>query len=132
MTLPSPLAGSGISRTGEAARLASSGGSSANDPCLVVAFVSTPGLGKTSICEALQQHLDPAQYHVVHHHSDALAMPQRKRFWPYVNTLALTRRGDGRATLVLADKNLLDSPAGAHLQLPGQDWPHNHWSSTPD
>eukprot|EP00892_Ulva_mutabilis_P003737 jgi/Ulvmu1/1735/UM117_0012.1 len=86
--------------------------STRNDPCLVVTFVSTPGLGKTAICEALRQRLDPARYHVVHHHSDALPLPQRKRFWPFVNSIALTRRGDGRATVVLADKNLLDSPAG--------------------
>lgn len=84
----------------------------ANDPCLVVVFVSTPGLGKTSICEALQNILDPARYHVVHHHSDAQSMPKRKRFWPRINSLALTQRGDGRATIVLADKNLLDSPQG--------------------
>lgn len=81
------------------------------DPAIVLVFVSIPGVGKTFLCEKLMQSLDHGLFEVVHCHGDAMATSARN-FWSAVAKAAATRRADGRTTLVLADKNLIDSPTG--------------------
>jgi hypothetical protein len=80
------------------------------DPAVVVTFAGTPGLGKTELCTQLHKRL-AARHVVVHHHSDALQISARK-YWSQAASLSVTHRGDGKATVVLADKNLVDNPRG--------------------
>jgi MoxR-like ATPase len=82
------------------------------DPAVIVTFAGIPGLGKTELCKRLHERL-AARHVVVHHHSDALGVPARK-YWEQVVSLSVTHRGDGKATVVLADKNLVDNPRGTH------------------
>lgn len=86
------------------------------DPALVLVFVTIPGVGKTFLCEKLMQSLDRSVFEVVHCHGDAMATgpshSKPRHFWPAVAKAAATRRADGRSTIVLADKNLIDSPTG--------------------
>jgi hypothetical protein len=87
----------------------------ARDPALIVAFVTTPGTGKSAICAELARRLArrKKRYTVVHHQSDALGAAGRKGYWDAVGRLSVTRRNDGKPTIVLADKNLVDNPPGA-------------------
>lgn len=81
------------------------------DPAVIVTFAGTPGLGKTALCTELEQRL-AAQHVVVHLHSDVLGPTGRKGYWDKAAAISVTRRGDGKATIVLADKNLVDNPRG--------------------
>lgn len=82
------------------------------DPTAVVVFLGIPGAGKGTLCAALADMLPAEHYAVRHIESDAQASC-RSAFWPGVAQQAVTHRGDGRATVVLADKNAVDSPLGA-------------------
>lgn len=91
------------------------------DPAIVVVFVTIPGVGKTYLCQKLLETLDRNAFEVVHCHGDAMTAGEapssgarRKggNYWTVVADAVATRRGDGRTTLVLADKNLIDSPLG--------------------
>ena len=96
------------------------------DAAAVVLFIGIPGIGKGTLCAALADALPQEHYHLQHLESDALkAAGGRGRgpsFWPAVAQAAVTHRGDGRATVVLADKNAIDSPAGA-VPFPSSHWP---------
>ena len=102
------------------------------DPATVVAFVGIPGLGKSAICEQLVQqakdktlvYTDSAasgdggqkrkgkEVNAQHFMSDMVATKQRKRYWDDVASKTATEGKN--ATVVLADKNLIDNPRGAH------------------
>eukprot|EP00892_Ulva_mutabilis_P010846 jgi/Ulvmu1/8133/UM040_0029.1 len=86
------------------------------DPAVVVVFIGIPGIGKGMLCAELLRALPEDRFKVVHQESDAMkAAGGRGRgppFWPAVAQAAVSHRGDGRATVVLADKNAVDSPAG--------------------
>lgn len=81
------------------------------DAAAVVIFLAIPGAGKGALCAALADMLPAEHYAVQHIESDAQA-GRRSTFWPAVAAQAVTHRGDGRATVVLADKNAIDSPPG--------------------
>ena len=105
----------------------------APDPAVIVMFAGTPGLGKTAICAELRRRLG-ARHDVVHHHSDALAPSARKGYWGKAATASVTRHGGARGTVVLADKNLVDNPPGAHplpqdLVIIVMPWQHKVWAA---
>jgi hypothetical protein len=81
---------------------------------VVVLFVSLPGLRKTELCEALEDDL-ASVYNV--YHLDTNKMPVAcktgRKYWQHVANLAESRSTDGRPTVILAHKNLLNSPPGA-------------------
>lgn len=97
------------------------------DRAIIVVFVTIPGVGKTFLCEKLLETLDRKVFEVLHCHGDAMAagaavegssgraartVKKGGGYWAAVADAAATRRGDGRTTIVLADKNLIDSPLG--------------------
>lgn len=84
-------------------------------PAIIVTFIGTPGMGKTTIAKALVEALPRAGYRVVHHHSDVLRGQrgdQIKVYWPRTAELSIVDDADSRPVVVIADKNLVPSPEG--------------------
>lgn len=95
------------------------------DRAIIVVFITIPGVGKTVICQKLLETVDRNVFEVLHCHGDAMAAGAAVEggaarathktggnYWAAVAHAAATRRSDRRVTLVLADKNLVDSPLG--------------------
>ncbi|GMH43609.1 hypothetical protein BSKO_11531 [Bryopsis sp. KO-2023] len=80
------------------------------DPGVVCAFVGIPGVGKSAIAQKLSLEDRPdVRLHVV---SSDTMKNKKSNFWSVVGDQSMTFTGGSSANLVLADKNLVNSPSG--------------------